>query len=626
MAIREKIGKVSYVHKGTYNSSSTYNRLDVVNYNGSSYVSKTDNNTSSPTDTSAWTLLAYSPVKGVDYWTQEELAEFAMNSEFQPFKTSVNETLGIHTSQINALNGFVFDENWDSKQLTNAINTYYAMQYDSKVYEVRFPNWSKSTTPLGTKGLANANLSCTPATDTTFEVTNYPINFMPIDVNAHVEDDGLRLIDSIIGMKNFKSTGKVNVFSMKRTYWHRLFIEDNDLVYQRTFVPKNGFTIVPQAINKDGSYNMFILRGKYVVGDIDGDLYSSKGLIPAHYLNMNASQHPSEEEFSDGISYTGCIPLFKRQGVYYSAGLIADYMDIYLTFLLMFATKDSQTVIAGNTMNNLQYNVSAAETDVHRVVLTNAQAANFDLKTYVSVGDRESNTNNDRNNAYMHNIAYDVQIIGKEEVDNDHTALILDHTNFDTTSTTWVSSMHERSGYSDYVLGNNGSIGSNTNGKHGAVIDGVEIMVGGYEVAGNAIMNIADSTGKREVYYTNDVSKLSNSYATIQSTYKKSSLEIQPTTLNAWNYITEYGFDLEDGIAVPTQAGASGSGSAVGYADGLYVDNGTSGQGEFLLLGGLHNAANAGLSCVNAYLGVSLGGWHVLARLSINGVGGELTE
>ena len=80
MAITQTIGKVMIVHKGTYNSQVSYSRLDVVVYNGSSYVSKTDNNTSSPTDTSAWGLLSYSPVKGVDYWTPQELSNFVQKT------------------------------------------------------------------------------------------------------------------------------------------------------------------------------------------------------------------------------------------------------------------------------------------------------------------------------------------------------------------------------------------------------------------------------------------------------------------------------------------------------------------------------------------------------------------
>ena len=107
-------------------------------------------------------------------------------------------------------------------------------------------------------------------------------------------------------------------------------------------------------------------------------------------------------------------------------------------------------------------------------------------------------------------------------------------------------------------------------------------------------MDIVDSTGKREIYFTNDVTKLTSTVATAKTTYTKSDLSIQPASKNGWKYITEYGFDTTNGLAVPTKAGQSGSGTSVGYADGLYVDNGSSGQREFLWLGGLYNGVVLG--------------------------------
>ena len=137
-------------------------------------------------------------------------------------------------------------------------------------------------------------------------------------------------------------------------------------------------------------------------------------------------------------------------------------------------------------------------------------------------------------------------------------------------------------------------------------------------------MDIVDSTGKREVYITNDSSKLTTNVTTAKANYKKASLAIQPTKLDSWNYITEYGFDTKLGLAVPTKAGLTGSGTSVGYADGLYVDGASSGQKEFLLLGALNTTTTAGLSCVTGSYVLTNASWHFLARLSINGVGGEL--
>ena len=536
-------------------------------------------------------------------------------------KVSVESGKGLSTNDFTTAEKTKLD---NIKTIEDAITNFFALTPDYNTYTVRFPLWATSNTCAGEKLDDNVGKSITLATDTVREVNNYGVAFESIDCNAEVDSSGVRHITALKGDPNFKDTGKVDVFCLFRTYWQKIWTESGYLYISIRFMPTDGYTICPLAINKDGSYNSWFVKPKYVAGLIDGNLYGSKGLIPAHYLNNNNGSSETTGTYTN-INYTDLITKAHARGSYYSGGLMAEYMDTLIKFYIQFATRNTQSIMAGNTSNSFQYVVATAESNVHRVILTTAQAANFDLYTYVSVGDRGSATNNDRQYAYMHNLANNVQIIGKEVIDSSRTALILDHANFTTTATTYVSSMHERSGFSDRILGRNGSVGSNTNGKHGFVFNGVEMMVGGYEVAGNAIMNIADSTGKREVYVTNDSTKLSGTYSTITSRYTKSDLAIQPTNLNAWNYITEYGFDLTNGLAVPTQAGQSGSGSGVGYADGLYVDSGTSGQREFLWLGILNGGAIAGLSCLSASGGLPYGYWAFLARLSINGVGGELT-
>ena len=77
--------------------------------------------------------------------------------------------------------------------------------------------------------------------------------------------------------------------------------------------------------------------------------------------------------------------------------------------------------------------------------------------------------------------------------------------------------------------------------------------------------------------------------------------------------------DEENGMFNVIECGNSGSGSATGFCDGLYVDSGTSGQREFLLLGDLGAAAVGGLSCVHANSSLSRASWGILARLSISG-------
>ena len=517
------------------------------------------------------------------------------------------------------------EENYDSDTIEKGIENFFALTQDDGVYTVKFPMWDTSNTCDGEKLDKNIGKFLNLATDSVYEETNYGEAFKTYDCNAYVDNNGVRHITALKGMSDFKDTGKVDVFVLIRTYYEKFYEIDGYMYYSRTYTPKEGFTPVSQAINKDGTINPWFLIAKYTAGMIvDNNVrkpYSSKGLKPARHISNPTGACAGQ---SDNICYNDDITIFKRRGTYYTAGLMADYKHIKTTIWLKFATKNSQSVIKGNTENNFQYAVSQTESNVSRVIVTTEQAANFDLHTFVSVGDKGTQSS-DRHAGYMHNLANDVEIIGKEVVDSSNTALILDCEPFTTTNSTYVSTMHERSGYSDYVLGRNGSRISNTNGKHGAVIDGIECFVGGYEVPANAFMDIVDGL-TRDIYVTNDATKLTTDVTTAKSTYKKVANQITTTANNAWKYITEEKMDLVNGVSYPTKSGQTGSSSATGYADSYYADTETSGQREFLLLGDLGNGTFAGVSILLGFLGLGTTSWSLLARLSINAVGGELTS
>jgi hypothetical protein len=85
--ITQVLGIVGMSPKGEYDSSKYYEKLNVVTYNGSSYCAKTNVHGIVPTNSDFWDLLAEKgsqgdegpqgpkPVKGVDYWTEEDVAE-----------------------------------------------------------------------------------------------------------------------------------------------------------------------------------------------------------------------------------------------------------------------------------------------------------------------------------------------------------------------------------------------------------------------------------------------------------------------------------------------------------------------------------------------------------------------
>lgn len=62
--ITQDLGKVAYLSKGAYSSSTQYEKNDVVTYQGSSYVSLQSTQGNAPTNTTYWQLIAEKGTKG----------------------------------------------------------------------------------------------------------------------------------------------------------------------------------------------------------------------------------------------------------------------------------------------------------------------------------------------------------------------------------------------------------------------------------------------------------------------------------------------------------------------------------------------------------------------------------
>ena len=510
----------------------------------------------------------------------------------------------------------------------------FALQRTGKVYTVKFPKWETSHISTGEKLDANAGLICEPSTKTIIgqnDYANIPL-FKTYDVNAYVDDEGVRHVTAIKGDKDFKDEGKVDVFVLGMSYYEKVWEDDQYWYYSRTDSPRDGYMIARECINRDGTIQPFALYSKYVAGNIDGNLYSSKGLKPARYYG--ATPLPANTTNTD-TSYNGLASLCHKRGSFYSGGMTCDYKYILTTFYLKYGTLNTQSIMGGCNNYNAQYEASIkSSTNNTYFPLTKAQADYFPVGASVSIGYKYGGSSLDRYYSTVSIYADNVKIIKKVALDDSNTALYLDtNTPFNTANTSsgavFCSAMHWRSGFSDDILGRDGcpceTKSELTNGKFPIVIQGIECMVGGYETYANAFMDIVDATGKREVYIQNDASLLTTNMTTAKSTYKKSPYSIQPQKLNSWNYITRIDFDLENGAFVQTNVGQDGSSTTTGFADGVYVDNASSGQREFLGFGHLWAGSTAGLSCLNASHGVGLAYWLILARLSINGVGGELT-
>lgn len=494
------------------------------------------------------------------------------------------------------------------------IEKWFNLMRTGRVYTVKFPLWETSQSPIGEKLDANRGLICEPSTPVYAGQNDYddiPV-FKTFDVNAYVDNNGEVHLTAFKGDENFQDTGTVDVFVLTMSYYEKAWTEDGYWYYSISDSPKPGYTIAKECLKKDGSIRPYALYAKYVAGPIDGQPYSSKGLIPCYY--------PFET-----ISAYHLVSYCKQRGKYYTGGLMWDYKYIWTRFMLKFANTNSQAVLGGVFDYAFQYPITIAEENVKRVIVSKSNATRYVVGSCVSIGDWGDATSMDRSNKNCHNIARNVKILSIEDIDDSNSALNLDLAEPITTTTTCrVTTMHYLSGYSDEILGRDGSLGTDPKStKHPIVISGIECAVGGYEIPCNAMMNILNASGDREVYITHDATKLSTNTQTIMNTWKKSGMTIKTSKVNNWQYITKMGIDTELGCVLPLAAGESGSGSSTGFGDGLYCDNAATGQREFLLLGYLGIGSISGLSCLYANNGFSLPGWYCLARISIMAVRGE---
>lgn len=500
----------------------------------------------------------------------------------------------------------------------NALSNYFALRRNGKVFTTKIYKWETSTSPAGVKMNANENMVAEPSvgrTEGRDDYAQYGL-FHHFTCNFSVDENGFNHVDALEGQIGFTKYGKVQVGEVTMSAWFG--IEDTtEAVLYHYSDSQTELTPYPmkESVNPDGTISPFMIHAKYAAGDIDGVPYSSKGLAPANGCQATQARNP--------VSYTGMITYMHKLGGHYCGTTSWDLFYRQLMMIIKYATTHSQSIMAGCTSYSNQNQNLVEETGVMRVVLTKAQAAGYVIGSYVSIGDVGSNTNKDRYFSYIHNKAYSVKVTKIEDVDASNAAVYVDAPEaFDTTLTTWITTMPWHSGATDEVAGSDGSPNSNTNGKDPYKIQGIETCIGAYEVLGNVVMDIvtgADGNPARDVYVCEDASTLSSNIATVRANYKKAIAQVAYTAAS-WKYITEETTDPNLGIMIPTKVGG---GSTTGFADGLYTDTGTSGQREWLALGVLGSGAYAGLWLLSAYAGWSSAGWAIVSGVSPNGTRGE---
>lgn len=500
--------------------------------------------------------------------------------------------------------------------IENALSNFFALRRTGKVYTTRIYKYDTSTSPTGVKLNDNEGLVRKPSTNTVIGQDDYrEIGvFMHFPCNFTVDNKGFNHVTALQGQPDFRKTGKVDVGEVTMSAWVGITDNPEYVDYHYSDSPNEALGLRPmgESINPDGTISPFMIHGKYGAGDIDGVPYSSAGLILA-----NGSQKGGKP-----VSHTGLIAYMKKKGSMYVGTTNWDLFYKQLMMIILYATTNSRSVMAGCNSYSMQEMAAVAETGVTRVILPKAKANNYIVGSYVSVGDIGSNTNKDRYYAYMHNLAYDVKILKIEPVDDTNSAIYLDTEPFNTTLTTCISTMPWRTGSTDSVLGSDGSPFSNTDNKNPFKIQGIETGYGAYEVLSNVFMDIVtdeDGTPKRDVYICMDASLLTTDMNAAKTRYKKVAAQVTYTAAS-WKYISKCFVDPALGIMVPTETKA---GSTTGFCNGLYTDSGTSGQREWLSLGALYGGTFYGLWILNAGSGVGSAYWFIVSGVSPNGTRGE---
>lgn len=179
-------------------------------------------------------------------------------------------------------------------------------------------------------------------------------------------------------------------------------------------------------------------------------------------------------------------------------------------------------------------------------------------------------------------------------------------------------------GETDWVLGkHDGSVTSNTNGRHPYRVQLTEYMPGALICAADTV--VVRGTGSQEVT-VNGVTSIPPNTVYVILTAPPTVARISTGTLAQFlaagyvavgltpakeGYVVNERLDPLYGVAYPVSIGGSGSGSSTGHADYVYVG---ASPAEFLIGGYLTSGADAGSSYLRLSDGVSSAYWGFAAR------------
>ena len=485
-----------------------------------------------------------------------------------------------------------------------------------ETYTSQFPKYSAGTSTEGIKLDDNAGLVCTPSTIAAAGQDDYadlPL-FACFDVNYTI--DGTSLEPVILAIKDIyggftKAPANSFVGVMQMTGWVRRTSTDTTKKVEYRATEETGFKPLPEAVRVDGTVRGFVIHAKYAAGFNSAWLLSSvSGVQPASLRTGSAG--------STSISHNGQIAKWREWGDQYCGSSLCDIAFVQLMLEIKYAVLGSAQIMTGCRSYSASYQAAVAETGVTRILLTAANAAYFIIGSCVSLG-----STNDRAKATAYDVCDITKILTIEDVMVDGTAykaINLDtETPFNTTVETYITPQPWRTGSTDDVPGNDGSPYSNTNSKEPCKIQGIEIMLGLYEVLADVSLN--QDTEKYTVYANRKASEIasdgSGANPAILGTITKDA------TAN-WDYVAELNWD-ENSPESYMLGKTFGASPSTGYRAGVYRDGvSTTGWREWMVAGYLNYGSISGFACAHLINDPSYSYWNISARAC--GSGGNRGE
>lgn len=492
------------------------------------------------------------------------------------------------------------------------LEAFFGSMRNGKVYQTEVYLTETNPTSDGVKTLANANMVCEPSTDTVEGRDDYEgIGiFNWFNCNYVTDDYGRKIPTAIEGWGNgYKNDGSVDVGVIAMTPYWSVIEKNGKQIWTLSDTPNDNYGLIPweTAKKEDGTYASYVIHSKYISGlGIDGLLRS--------FFNSKPFRNNC---------YNNMIDNYQKKGkACWGAGKERD-MYVILHVVIKYATKNEQKIFKGTTSYSLQFSASIQrETKETYFPLTNSQASQIVVGSYVSVGYGSKNTdntvNNDRGVGTIHQYADDVKVLRIEDIDENNKAVYLDiEEGFTTTPVAlsdtlnaqiMLSTMHWWSGTTDKVIGkHDGSMGSNTDGKHPFRVMGIECSVGGYIVYSDSVMVFKEDYSK-DVYIAPRGVKHVKDEATIKSTYKL--IGNMPGNGGTDWWIGDIGVDME---TCSWFAKAVGKSDSQGWGDRCYAGGkSTSGTREDLGRGSLGNGSIGGSVCVSCWFGLGGTSWDCL--------------